>query len=208
LNQGEDIGGEPVWFTPVEPEPTPVVDPNVRVARTSKVLVRPGRMEEVRELYEGPIQKMYQSSRGFCSAQLLLDPATYELFRAHAGPRMAEADPNPLLDTTKTEIEALFKKMDLDGDGKLTKDEAQKHFKKFSKISANAMFKEVDEDESKDLTLEEFNAFFKNVMLQKKEDSEEYMYSDEDVLETVKDLQAGEAWVDFLDGRSTTAGEQ
>jgi len=35
-------------------------------------------MEEVRELYEGPIQKMYQSSRGFCSAQLLLDPATYE----------------------------------------------------------------------------------------------------------------------------------
>jgi len=121
---------------------------------------------------------------------------------------MAEADPNPLLDTTKTEIEALFKKMDLDGDGKLTKDEAQKHFKKFSKISANAMFKEVDEDESKDLTLEEFNAFFKNVMLQKKEDSEEYMYSDEDVLETVKDLQAGEAWVDFLDGRSTTAGEQ
>ena len=32
---------------------------------------------------------------------------------------MAEADPNPLLDTTKTEIEALFKKMDLDGDGKV-----------------------------------------------------------------------------------------
>ena len=44
---------------------------------------------------------------------------------------------------TMGKIEALFKKMDLDGDGKLTKSEAQQHFKKFSKIAADAMFKEV-----------------------------------------------------------------
>ena len=40
-------------------------------------------------------------------------------------------------------VEALFKKMDLDGDGKLTQKEAEQHFKKFSKIAAKAMFNEV-----------------------------------------------------------------
>ena len=43
-------------------------------------------------------------------------------------------------------LKTLFDKMDIDKDGSVTKEEATKFFKSFSKINANAMFNEVDED--------------------------------------------------------------
>ena len=107
----------------------------------------------------------------------------------------------PLSADLSAKVEGLFTKMDLDGDGKLTKTEAKSHFKKFSKIAANSMFKEVDTNGDAEVTLVEFKEFFENVMQQKEKDSEgndteKPMYTEEDVIETIDELSSGEAWVD------------
>lgn len=101
-----------------------------------------------------------------------------------------------LSDAVKEKVVALFKKMDLDGDGELTLTEAKQHFKKFAGVAAKAMFKEVDQNDDKSISLEEFVGFFENVMKQKKEDSEEPLYTAEDVIEIIEDLSSGEAWTD------------
>ena len=123
-----------------------------------------------------------------------------------------------LSEPTTAKIKELFAKMDLDGDGSLTAEESEKHFKSFAKVATKAMFKEVcaknppwqknackknesvpsaqvDVDGDKSITLDEFIKFFEQVMAQKEEDGSA-RYTDEDVLETVDDLIKGEAWVD------------
>lgn len=62
-------------------------------------------------------------------------------------------------------LETFFKKMDIDGDGHVTKDEAVKFWgKNFAKVNANSMFNEVDEDGNGNVTWEEFTEFWKNVV--------------------------------------------
>ena len=55
----------------------------------------------------------------------------------------------------ETKVKTLFGKMDKDGDGTITKDEASQWFKSFGKISAAAMFNEVDTDKSAGINMEE-----------------------------------------------------
>jgi hypothetical protein len=93
------------------------------------------------------------------------------------------------------QLKAFFDKMDFDGDGKVTQTEAEKHFKKFPKVSAQSMFNEVDEDGNKEVSWDEFFEFWKNVVASG--------YSTEDLMEEVGDMINGESWVDFNDGRTT-----
>ena len=54
----------------------------------------------------------------------------------------------------ETKVKDLFTKIDKDGDGTITKEEASAWFKSFGKISAEAMFNEVDTDKSSGINLE------------------------------------------------------
>ena len=53
----------------------------------------------------------------------------------------------------ETKVKTLFTKIDKNGDGTITKDEAAQWFKNFGKISADAMFNEVDTDKSQGITM-------------------------------------------------------
>ena len=93
-------------------------------------------------------------------------------------------------------LKALFTKMDFDGDGSVTKEEAIKFWgKNFAKVNAQSMFNEVDEDGDGSVTWDEFFAFWKNVLGSG--------YSEEDLIEEVDMMMEGGAWVDFDDGRTT-----
>ena len=62
-------------------------------------------------------------------------------------------------------LKTFFDKMDIDGDGSVTKDEAIKFWgKNFAKVNANSMFNEVDEDGNGSVTWDEFTDFWKNVV--------------------------------------------
>ena len=93
-------------------------------------------------------------------------------------------------------LKAFFTKMDFDGDGSVTKEEAIKFWgKNFAKVNAQSMFNEVDEDGDGSVTWDEFFAFWKNVLGSG--------YSEEDLIEEVDMMMEGGAWVDFDDGRTT-----
>jgi len=93
-------------------------------------------------------------------------------------------------------LKQFFDKMDLDGDGEVTKEEAMKHWgKNFAKVNANSMFNEVDEDGNGSVTWDEFCDFWKNVVGSG--------YSEEDLIEEVEMMLEGGSWVDFNDGRTT-----
>ena len=65
---------------------------------------------------------------------------------AEASPPAASPPPEPaaaLSEATTAKIKELFTKMDENGDGSLTAEESEKHFKKFAKLATKAMFKEV-----------------------------------------------------------------
>ena len=90
----------------------------------------------------------------------------------------------------------LFDKMDIDKDGSVTKDEATKFFKSFSKVNATAMFNEVDEDGNGSIAYDEWIEFWRNVM-------GTGTYETEDVMEELESMMEGGAWVDWNDGRTT-----
>jgi len=93
-------------------------------------------------------------------------------------------------------LKTFFTKMDIDGDGSVTKEEAIKFWgKNFAKVNAQAMFNEVDEDGNGSVSWDEFLAFWKNVVGSG--------YSEEDLLEEVEMMLEGGSWVDFNDGRTT-----
>ena len=112
-----------------------------------------------------------------------------------------------------TKVKALFSKIDKNGDGTITKEEAAQWFKSFGKISADAMFNEVDTDKSLGITLEvsatsdhirprdvycvwqEWVGFWNNVI--------SHGYTEPEALEELENLEKGEAWVDFDDERTT-----
>ena len=95
----------------------------------------------------------------------------------------------------ETKVKTLFTKMDKDGDGTITKDEAAQWFKSFGKVSATAMFNEVDTDKSSGIKMDEWVGFWNNVI--------SHGYSEPEALEELENLEKGEAWVDFDDERQT-----
>lgn len=95
-------------------------------------------------------------------------------------------------------VRELHMRMDRNGDGLVTKQEARQFFKKFGEVSAQAMFKEVDEDENAVLSLDEFEAFFEQV--------KNSGYSEEDLDFELDELLEGNVWVDFDDQRNVGAG--
>jgi len=95
-------------------------------------------------------------------------------------------------------LEQLFKMMDVDGSNSVTRDEARKFFKgAFGKLSAEAMFNEVDVDLSGVITSEEFVNFWIQVKAAG--------YEESDMLDEIDELIAGGTWVDWNDGRNTSA---
>mmetsp|Transcript_31415 Transcript_31415/g.85882 ORF Transcript_31415/g.85882 Transcript_31415/m.85882 type:complete len:228 (+) Transcript_31415:109-792(+) len=89
-----------------------------------------------------------------------------------------------------------FTKIDVDGDGSITQDEAIQFWgKNFAKVNATAMFKEVDSDGDGSITFDEWISFWVNVLA--------HGYDCDDLEEEVEMLLEGNSWVDFNDGRST-----
>merc|ERR1712070_527185 len=116
--------------------------------------------------------------------------------RCHPAPLMGAAcrkAKKPLGPEVSAKVEELFTKMDLDGDKEITKKEAEKFFKSFSKISANAMFNEVDSDHNASISKPEFLDFWQQV--------KDSGYSDKDIGDELDNILEGGAWVDWKDGR-------
>jgi len=93
-------------------------------------------------------------------------------------------------------LESFFNKIDVDGDGTVTLDEAIAFWgKNFAKVNATAMFREVDSDGDGSITFDEWLSFWSNVLT--------HGYEADDLEEEVEMLLEGNSWVDFNDGRST-----
>ena len=101
-----------------------------------------------------------------------------------------------LSEQLEKKLKSFFDKMDADGNGEVSKDEAI-HFwgKNFAKVNAQSMFNEVDADQSSTISWTEFRAFWQNVIGSG--------YSQEDLAEEVDMMLEGGSWVDFNDGRTT-----
>ncbi|KOO44199.1 ef hand family protein [Chrysochromulina tobinii] len=101
-----------------------------------------------------------------------------------------------LTDVLQAKLKSFFDKMDLDSNGEVSKEEAEKFWgKNFAKLNAQSMFNEVDEDGNGTITWVEFLDFWKNVAANG--------YSQEDLEEEVQMMMEGGSWVDFDDGRTT-----
>jgi len=100
-------------------------------------------------------------------------------------------------DCTK-KVQEIFKCLDSNGDGSITREEASMFFKgKFGKLSVNAMFNETDVDASDNITIKEFVGFWEQVKASG--------YADEDIISELEIIGEGGAWVDFKDQRSVVA---
>jgi len=95
-------------------------------------------------------------------------------------------------------LEHLFRLLDTDSSNAVTKEEAKTFFSgAFSQLSVDAMFNEVDNDGDGTITAEEFVKFW----LQVKHSG----YKESDILDELEELIEGGAWVDWKDGRETSA---
>ena len=113
--------------------------------------------------------------------------------RASAG----KPDDKPLSDAMLEKVKTLFAKLDANGDGTVTKSEAQAFWKKnWANVNAQAMFNEVDDDGNGEVTYDEWLEFWQNVLAQPD-------YQEEDVLEELDSMIEGGSWVDWNDGRTT-----
>jgi len=90
----------------------------------------------------------------------------------------------------------LFETIDKDKSHTLNKEKAANHFKgKLGKISVDAMFNEIDINHHGQITCKEWMKFWVNV--------KSSGYKQQDILDELENLIAGEQWVDWKDGRST-----
>lgn len=102
--------------------------------------------------------------------------------------------PAPLSKGALATIEEFFDKMDADGNGVISRQEAKDFFKTtFGQLSADAMFNEVDEDKNGIITRTEFVGFWQQV--------KRAGYLEQDILDEIVNLQQGGAWVDWKDSR-------
>lgn len=93
-------------------------------------------------------------------------------------------------------VEELFRTIDCDGSGEVTRSEALRYFGDgFGKMSANAMFCEVDTDKSQAITVAEFRSFWEQVKTSG--------YSDDEIIEELAEMLEGGHWVDFDDKRKS-----
>lgn len=93
-------------------------------------------------------------------------------------------------------VQELFKRIDDDGNGTITKEEAMKFWgKNWAKVNAQAMFNEVDQNGEEAITNVKWLEFWKNVVASG--------YPEDDVLEELDEILSGGSWVDFDDGRTT-----
>ena len=99
-----------------------------------------------------------------------------------------------------SQVEELYRKMDENADGKLTKQEAQIFFQQFGKISSSAMFSEVDENGDGEILPSEWRNFWEQVRGNG--------YSEEDIAEELQQLMNGGVWVDFLDDRCVSVNSR
>mmetsp|Transcript_97667 Transcript_97667/g.209573 ORF Transcript_97667/g.209573 Transcript_97667/m.209573 type:complete len:415 (-) Transcript_97667:136-1380(-) len=91
-------------------------------------------------------------------------------------------------------IEELFRSIDKDGSGEVTRSEAGRFFGQgFGKMSANAMFSEVDTDNSQAITVAEFRSFWEQV--------KSSGYTNDEIIVEVEEMLEGGHWVDFDDQR-------
>lgn len=121
-----------------------------------------------------------------------MPPGAGRLLQSPAG------DPSPLSRALTAKVEELFAQMDVDGNGSIERDEATRFFKKFQAVSADAMFDEVDEDNDGFITLQEFKRFWEEVMRSG--------YTEEDMLQELNNIQAGEVWVKYRDSDEVDDG--
>ena len=112
--------------------------------------------------------------------------------------RTSEVDKPAVLSAAVTaKVTTLFKKLDENGDGTITKSEAQVYWKSnWAKVNAQAMFNEVDDDGNGEVTYEEWLEFWRNVLAQPD-------YTEEEVEEELDNMLDGGSWVDWNDGRTT-----
>lgn len=93
-------------------------------------------------------------------------------------------------------LKTIFTKMDADGNGTITKKEANAFWRtNFAKVNAGAMFNEVDEDQDGNVSEAEWFIFWKNVL--------SHGYTAQDLEDELDELIAGGSWVDYSDGRNT-----
>jgi len=94
-------------------------------------------------------------------------------------------------------IDNLFGKIDEDGDGNITRQEAQKFFKSFGKVNAKALFDEVDDDDNNSLSKAEFMGFWEQVRTAG--------YTNKEISEELQLMMDGGDWVNWKDGRDVKA---
>jgi len=119
---------------------------------------------------------------------------------ATEAPRVSKDTSKQLLSSALFEkVKILFDKIDGNGDGQLTHEEARIFWgKNFAKVNAQAMFNEVDDDGNGAVTFAEWISFWENVISQ-----EAYKNNEEEVLEELDSIISGGSWVDWDDGRNT-----
>lgn len=93
-------------------------------------------------------------------------------------------------------LQTIFTKMDADGDGAISKKEANAFWQtNFAKVNTGAMFNEVDEDHDGNVSEDEWLCFWKNVLM--------HGYEAQDLEDELDALIDGGSWVDYSDGRNT-----
>lgn len=100
----------------------------------------------------------------------------------------------------KVKAEELFTKIDFDGDGNITREEAQKFFKSFGKVNAKALFDEVDDDSSNGLSKAEFMLFWDQVR--------SAGYTNRQITDELDLILDGGDWVNWKDGKDVKVDGQ
>jgi Ca2+-binding EF-hand superfamily protein len=175
-------------------------------------------IEELREMLEGGHWVDFnhrKTNKGAqsVSAKHLQQPRQSQL-KASAAPRRRSCRPlgiaqmaniadrlrrQQLSQEARKLIQEIFNAIDKDGSEEVTKSEALKFFGNgFGKMSVDAMFNEVDTDNSNAISVAEFKSFWEQV--------KRSGYTDTQIVEELRELLRGGAWVDFDDTRLVSGG--
>lgn len=130
----------------------------------------------------------------------VVEPRSSKARHGFLPPEAGRIERSSLSPALLRQVEELYRRMDANSDGHLTKSEAQVFFQRFGKVSAAAMFNEVDENSDGEILPSEWRRFWEQVR--------DHGYSEEDISEELQKLLEGDAWVDFLDDREVGVGRQ